>query len=206
MTQIFPALVGITYKIHRQVIWDTDVQQAISGLENRLAYFTYPRYQYTVDFSILRSTGGFTELQTMLGFYNQMQGQFTAFFYKDPDDYIVSSQSIGVGDGVTSSFQLVKGFGGFIEPVLAPDTSSTFNVYFTSSIQAASSYTVSQYSSGSASSGVITFKTAPSSGTLINASFQYYYPCRFAADKQEFTLNYSGAYSASKMSFITLKS
>lgn len=207
MTAFFPQnLVGLGYKIPRTVIWNTDVQESIAGLENRISYYIYPRYSWEFNFSILRSNNGYTELQNLLGFYNQMQGQFTAFLYKDPDDYIVSSQVIGTGDGSSTIFQLVKTFGSFIEPVIAPDTSSTFNVYFTSSLQAASSYTVSPYSSGSASSGVITFKTAPSSGTAINASFQYYYACRFNADKQAFSLNYSGAYSASKVTIESVKS
>lgn len=205
MTSIFPSLVGLGYKIPRTAIWDTDVQTAISGLNSRLSYFTYPNYSWEFSFSILRANNNYTELQTLLGFFNLMQGQFNAFLYKDPDDYIVSSQAIGTGDGSSTVFQLVKTFGSYIEPVLAPDTSSAFNVYFGSSLQAASSYTVNGYSSGSASSGVLVFKTAPSSGSAINASFQYYYPCRFNTDKQEFVLNYQGAYSASKLSIISVK-
>jgi len=206
MTQIFPSLVGLTYQVPRVPMWDNDVQQSISGKENRIAYWTYPRYSWEFNYSVLRALGAYTELQTLMGFYNSMQGKFTAFLYKDPDDYIVSSQGIGTGDASSTTFQLVKSFGGFVEPILAPDTSSTFNVYFGSSLQAASSYTVGAYSSGGASSGVLTFLSAPSSGTVITASFQYYYPCRFVEDSQTFTLNYLGVYSAESMKIISLKS
>ena len=203
-TSVFPSsLAGLGYKIPRQVMWSTDVQESIAGLENRLSYYVYPKYSWKFNFSILRSNNGYTELQTLLGFYNQMQGQYNTFLYTDPDDNTVSSQLIATADGVTVDFQLVKSFGGFIEPVFAPNLTKSFIVYFNGTAISSGAFGVQNW--GTVLPGNLTFSSAPSSGTVITASFSYYYPCRFSADKQEFTLNYYGAYSAASLSIESVK-
>lgn len=201
-TQILPTS-GIAFPVERQVVWDSDVQQAISGKENRLSYFTYPRYQWTADIAFISSSATYSStLQTLLGFVNQMQGQANSFLYQDPDDNTVTSQAIATGDGATTAFQLVKTLGGFVEPILAPKTSGTINIYLNGVLQV-SGYTVSAW--GTSSPGVLTFTNAPSNTVAITADFSYYYPCRFASDKFAFALSYKNTYTLKKLAWISVK-
>lgn len=202
-TAIFPTLIGLAYPIPRSPIWDNVIQTATSGKETRMAFQSYPRYEWIIDVNVLRSSSTYTEFQTLLGFFNARQGTFDTWLYKDPDDYIVSSQNIATGTGSSTSFQLQKTYGGFTEPVLAPDTSSTINVYLNGSSQAASSYTVNGWSS--TTPGTLVFGSAPTSSQVITADFQYYYPCRFNVDKIAFNLKYNHIYDIKKLPFISVK-
>jgi len=205
-TQVLPTT-GISFPVTREVQWDTDIQQAISGKENRLSYYTYPRYQWTADIGFLSSSSVYSQtLQTLLGFVNQMQGQANSFLYQDPDDYSATAQTIGTGDGTTTAFQLVKSLGGFVEPVFAPNLSGTINVYINGTLQSSGNYTINAWGTNNTNGpGSLVFNTAPSSGAAITASFTFYYPCRFASDKFSFSLSYKNTYTLKKLAWISVK-
>lgn len=130
-TQIFPSLSGLGWSVTRTPLWKSRVQEVISGKETRIAYWSCPRWQWEMSFDFLRQAGanqqasGFVgasygEFAELAGFFNARQGQFDTFLYQDPDDNTVLGQAIGIGDGSTTSFALMRAFGNFVEPVLAP--------------------------------------------------------------------------------------
>jgi hypothetical protein len=127
-TNVLPSLAGLGIDVTRTPVFDTVVQQSISGKETRIARQLYPRYQWDVMFNVLRSAGGYTEYQQLIGFFNARQGQFDTFLYQDADDNAVTGQTIATADSVTTAFQLVRAFGGNVEPVLAPNTVSAVYV------------------------------------------------------------------------------
>lgn len=124
-TSVLPSLAGLGFPVTRTPTWDTTIQQAISGKETRIARQTYPRWKWDLAYSVLRSNASFTELQQLAGFFNARQGMFDTFLYADADDNAVTGQAIGTGDGSTTAFPLVRAFGTFVEPVLAPNVVST---------------------------------------------------------------------------------
>jgi uncharacterized protein (TIGR02217 family) len=205
-TAVMPVLAGMGYPVVRTPVFDTDVQKAISGKQNRLAYFTYPLYEWSADINVLRSLVSPNDLQTLIGFFNARQGQFDSFLYTDADDNSVTGQAIATGNGTTTAFQLIKAFGGFIEPVLAPNTGGTINVYLNGVLQSSSTYTITGWgTSNSNGPGYVIFNTAPGSGVAITADFSYYYPCRFLADKFDFSLDFQGIYSVKKLNWGSVK-
>ena len=119
---VFPTLIGLGYPVVRTPTWSSTLQQAISGFETRWANYTFPRYLWSVDINVLQAQTTTSDFQRFIGFFNQRQGQFDTFLYQDADDYSVTGQTIGVGDGSTQAFQLVRTFGGNTEPVLAPNS------------------------------------------------------------------------------------
>jgi hypothetical protein len=151
----FPVLAGLQFPVVRTTQWNGDIQESISGRENRLSYYTYPRYVYKGDISVLRSFSPF-DFQTLMGFVNKRQGQYDSFLYTDPDQNSVTGQAIGSGNGSTAAFPLVNTLGGFIEPVLAPN--SINNVYLagvsipSAGYSAATNGALTQTSGGSLSS------------------------------------------------------
>lgn len=199
-TAILPSLAGLGIDVTRSPIWDTVVQQSLSGKETRYARQSYPRWKWELAYNVLRSTASYTELQQLAGFFNLRQGQYDTFLYRDVDDNTVTGQEIIIADGVKTTFQLIRTFGGFIEPVLAPKIVSA--VYLNGALLM-SGYAVGNW--GSTTPGQITFTSAPASGTVITADFSYYWPVRMAADSISFSMFLSGYYKAKKFSFISVK-
>jgi len=202
-TQVFPALPGLAWPVKRSEIWATRAPQAISGKETRIADWSYPRHEWTLGYDVLRqgtrTAGTFTEFAQLDAFFNERQGQFDSFLYTDPDDCSVAGQGIGSGDGVTTTFQLARSFGGFIEPIFAPNTVS--HVYVNGVDPA--DWTVSSW--GSVPPGVVTFSSAPGAGQAITATFTYYFPCRFSADQMDFEKFMASLWSAKSVKFRSIK-
>ena len=188
MTAIFPALPGLGWSVSKAPRFATRVQKATSGRELRVIDQTNPMWTWTLTFALLRDEhdtrgpngpgAGFDELRTLAGFFLQQQGSFGAFLFDDPTDDVVAAQRIGTGDSTTTAFQLTRTFGGFTEPMTAPNVVSA--IYFNGVLQAASHYTTDP------ATGIATFATAPATGQAITADFTYYFRVRFADDTAEF--------------------
>ena len=104
-----------------------------------------------------------------MGFYLARGAQFDDFLLNESDltgrleDSVYSGQPIGIGDGATRSFQIVRNFGGFLEAVQNP-MNQTAAIYLNgvSKVQG-SDYTIAN--------GVVTFTTPPGPGVSITADF-----------------------------------
>lgn len=183
---IFPTLVGQSIDVTRSPLWDgSSVTTAVSGKETSIAYWNNPRWQWTIKFELLRRGVRYginrTELDSLIGFFNLIRGQFDSFLYNEPDDNSVLAQGLGNYNGV--GMQLIRTLGGFTEPVLAPNVVQ--NVLANGVPVSPSNYTVSAW--GSASPGVITFTASPPNvGDPIVADIVYYWPVRFVDKQMDF--------------------
>ena len=204
-TSVFPSLAGLGWSVTRSEIWKTRTQEAISGKETRIADWSYPRHQWSLSFDFLRqgnlSGAAYAEFASLAGFFNLRQGGYDTFLYADADDNAVTGQAIGTGDGATNSFQLVRAFGGFAEPLLAPNVVS--KVYLNGVQQSGGSYTVNAW--GTTAPGTLVFATAPGAGVSITADFSFYFPCRFTADQLDFEKFMAALYQLKKIAFVSLK-
>jgi uncharacterized protein (TIGR02217 family) len=193
---VFPSLPGLGYSVTRSLIWKSLTQTAVSGDETRVQLWSYPRYQYTLTFDVLRTAAAFAEFQTLLGFINARGGAYDSFLFEDVDDNSVAGQPIGIFNGTATQTQLVRGLGGFTEPVFAPHTVS--RVYLNGTPVSSGSWSVS-------ATGLVTFTSAPASGALATADFTYYWPVRFVGDQTDFEKFASRRYAVKKLDLITLK-
>ena len=204
-TSIFPTLAGLGWSVTRREIWKTRQQEAISGKETRIADWSYPRHQWSLGFDFLRqgalSGQSYSEFALLAGFFDLRQGAFDSFLYADADDTAVTGQAIATGDGATTTFALLRGFGGFAEPILAPNVVS--HVYLNGVAQSPLSYSINGW--GTSAPGTLVFTAAPGGGTSITADFSFYFPCRFAADQMDFEKFMAALYEAKKVTFISLK-
>ena len=203
-TSVFPILAGLGWSVTRREMWKTRKQEAISGKETRIADWSYPRHQWSLSFDFLRqgalSGTSYSEFAQLAGFFNLRQGSYDSFLSTDADDNAVAAQVIATGDGTTTSFPLVRAFGGYVEPVLSPNVVS--DVYLNGVAQS-SGFSVSAW--GAATPGILSFTTAPGSGVVISADFSFYFPCRFAADQLDFEKFMAALWQAKKVEFINLK-
>lgn len=204
-SNVLPSFAGLGFDVTRTPIWDTTVQQSLSGMETRVSRTSYPRWKWELTYNVLRSGIAFGELQQLAGFFNARQGMFDTFLYQDADDNSVTSQQIALGDGTIKNFQLIRSFGGFIEPMLAPNISQPINVYL-NGVRQTSGVSVTHWNGGTSQGpGIIVFTFAPTAGAIITADFGYYFPVRMSEDSVDFTLFLSQYYKVKKFSFVSVK-
>ena len=125
---VFPSLPGITFPVKRSAKWSGLQQDALSGKRVRTSFMTYPIYLFELQFNFLRSAAAYLEWQQLAGFINSMYGGTGLFLFDDPNDDTAIAQSFGAGDGVTTTFQLVRTLGGFTEPVYFPNVITDIKV------------------------------------------------------------------------------
>lgn len=200
-TAVFPTnLKGLGFDFKRSPLWSTTRMASASGKETTIGYWSSPRWQYELVFNFLRDNPTDGELAALRGFFNARQGQFDTWLYLDPDDNSVTGQQIGVANGTTVDFKLVRAMDGFIEPMLAPNVVTA--VYVGGVLQDPADYTVNLW--GSSKPGVVTFDAAPASGA-VTADFSYYFPCRFDDDTMGLSKFLSKIWKAESVKFTTVK-
>jgi uncharacterized protein (TIGR02217 family) len=192
---IFPTFAGLSWDRVKKPIFSTSVQVSASGTEKRASFWSYPRWEFDLQFEILRADAAYQELQNLMGFFLSRRGSFDTFLYRDPDDCSVQHQLIGTGTGTLRTFQLVRTLGGFTEPF--KDISGTPTIYL-DNVRQTSGWTMSD-------TGLITFDTAPGSGVVVRADFSYYFRCRFMDDMAEFNQFMHNLWDLQKLQFISVK-
>lgn len=192
---VFPPLPGLAWPVKRAPVWKTLTQESLSGKETRIPLYTFPRYKWTLSFELLRTAAAYVELQTLLGFINSLNGGALPFYYTDTNDFSATLQPFGTGDGVTTQFQLVRSFGGFVEPVQSVNATGLV-LRVNGVITAASSIS---------SSGVVSFASAPAAAATVTWSGTFYWLCRLDADTQEFNEFVAGMFSSADLTFTSIK-
>jgi uncharacterized protein (TIGR02217 family) len=148
-----------------------------------------------------------------MGLFLQCQGQYGEFIFYDQTDYQVSAQAFGTGDGSTTTFQLERELGGFLEPVIAPVASAT-TLYFPGGVSVSATAPVieanlvtvasSDYSISSPG-GVVTFTSAPASGAALTWSGYFGFLCRFDGDDLDFEQFMSNLWRVDSLKFRSLR-
>jgi uncharacterized protein (TIGR02217 family) len=166
---VFPGLIGEAYPVTRRAIFSTRVQRSVSGREVRIADYPYPIWEWTLAFDYL----ALADRATLVGFVAARQGSYDSFLFSDASDNTVTGQAIATGDGTTTAFQLVRTLGVLVEPILAPNVVSAVTL---NGVNQPSGWSVDS------ATGILTFTSAPASGTAIAADFTYRFRCRFVDD------------------------
>lgn len=170
----FPDLPGVGYPSRRSPQFNIVRYEAIGGKRTIAPKFLYPRWRWQLTFNILRSrqygSGIYQELEQLAGFFNARSADGLGWGYTDPDDYEVTDQSFGQGDGVTTAFQLYRSFGGFSEPIYAPAPTEVKVAGI-----ATGAYTLG-------ATGVLTFAVAPAAAASLTWTGTYEFVCRFDDD------------------------
>jgi len=191
----FPTLVGLTYSVMRNPVWATQVRDSASGRQYTLGKRLYPLWHFKLPFEILRASGGWTEWQQMVGFINARRGRYDDFLYLDPQDCTATAQGFGTGDGVSTTFALVRSLGGAVEPVGGVNTGTVVVNVNGSPTGVTFSADLSQ----------VTFAAPPSVGAVLTWSGQFYFRCRFLQDEITFEQFMQNMYTAKSVEFRTFR-
>ena len=172
-----------------------DIVALASGLEVRNTPWAHGRRRYDVGGAV-RSID---ELHELIAFFEARRGRLHGFRLRDPFDHkscapseVISAldQTIGVGDGVVTSFQLSKayalGVGAYVRPIQKP-IAATVRVAVSGVSLSSGQFSVN------AASGQISLSTPPSAAAAVTAGFEFDTPVRFDADGLEFALEGFGA-------------
>jgi hypothetical protein len=201
-----PNLAGLSWSRHKKPGFATRIAQHASGREVRVALYEYPLYEFEAVYNALTSSAspsggaaglGASSLQSLMGFFLQLQGQFGTFLYADPDDDAVAGQVFATGDGSTTSFTLMRALGGFLEPV--GWVTNLANVYHNGAAYAGTAYSLTP-------PNTLTFGSAPASGVTLSADFSYAFYCRFVDDQMDFEEFMSNLWKLESMKFRSVKS
>ena len=197
----FPTLAGLGWSVHKKPTFSTIVASHVSGREVRDAHYANPIWQFELTYEGLDSSSnsypglGADSLQTLMGFFLQMQGQYGVFLYTDPTDNSATNQTFATGDGATATFTLARSLGGFLEPV--GWVTSVSNVTLNGANQS------SGWSASTPNS--LVFNAPPGAGVLIGATFAYAFQCRFDGDDLDFEQFMQNLWTAKSVKFRSVR-
>jgi uncharacterized protein (TIGR02217 family) len=192
---IFPDLPGLKWDGTKKPTWSTKIHEVTNGKETRAAYWSYPKWFFTLAYEFLDGSDLVQELQTLGGFFLSRKGSFDSFLFRDDSDYMAEGQVLGTGDGARTLFQVIRSFGDFDEPI-KNIAAGTLVVYINGAPTTA-------FTSDAA--GLLTFTTAPATGAVISADFEFYFRCRFLKDEAEFTQFMSELWELKKLEMVSIK-
>lgn len=171
-----------------------DIVALASGREVRNTPWAHGRRRYDIGGAVRT----LDDLHTLTAFFEARRGKLHGFRFRDPFDCKSCAPSltpspidqvIGTGDGATTTFQLVKSYGGddavYARPIAKPVTGSV--------AIAVDSVLQSSGVSTDLTTGVVTFASAPASAAVISAGFSFDTPVRFDVEALDVSMDAFGA-------------
>lgn len=137
-----------------------------------------------MKFNIVNGIKTKTELDEVIKFFRNVKGKAYGFRFKDWTDFSATNQQIGIGDGETKEFQLIKTYtinGNTYTRKIKKPVFSTIKVFL-------DGVETNDFSID-LTNGLITFEVAPSDTTIITANFEFDIPVRFNTDLLEITMD-----------------
>lgn len=106
---VFPLAALGAYVKSKELFSQVRIDESVSGKEWRSSWWGSPKWRYMIGFDVLRSSSGSSlDYQQLLGHSLRHFGQLDSFLLMDPEDHTVTAHGFGVGDGITTSFQLQR--------------------------------------------------------------------------------------------------
>lgn len=165
--------------------FSTSIVSLQSGHEQRNSNWSTARARYNIA-SGVRTREDF---EALLAFFRVVKGRATGFRFRDGSDYQGAGEVIGVGTGAQVSFQLIKRYTAgstTVTRTIAKPVSGTVAVYKNSVLQTSGV-------SVNTATGMVTFTTAPASGVVVSADFEFDVPVRFDTDSFDPSLAIDGS-------------
>jgi len=162
----------------------TQIVELASGDEERNASWANSRRRYDAAYGVRRAD----DLAAVVAFFEARNGRLYGFRWKDWGDYksclpsgvpSATDQSIGIGDGTTTTFQLVKAYISGTQTwmrTLTKPVAGTIVMALDQVVQA-SGWSVD------ITTGLVTFTASPNIGIAITAGFEFDVPVRFDTDQ-----------------------
>lgn len=171
--------VDISYNSQGGPRFNTTIFTSSSGREQRNINWSLSRAEYDVGYGIKTNT----QMAVVLEFFYAMMGKAYAFRYKDWSDFQIQNQVIATGNGILTTFQIVKSYSDpndlqtFVRPIRKPVNGSLTAVMVNNVIVSGSTYSIDY------TTGLITFTVAPANTYPIEIVYlEFDVPVRFDTD------------------------
>ena len=170
----------------------TEIVVLGSGAEERNSRWADSKRSYNAGYGIK----SVDDLHAVIAFFEERRGRLHGFRWKDWADYkscapsatpSAFDQEIGVGDGATAAFQLVKTYGSAFAPwsrTITQPVAGTVLMAVDGVAEDAGRFRVSL------TTGIVTFLAGhiPAEGAVVTAGFEFDVPVRFDTDQLEINL------------------
>jgi uncharacterized protein (TIGR02217 family) len=170
----------------------TEIVTLANGFEERNTSWAHSRRRYDAGLG-LRSL---SDIEALIAFFEERRGQLHAFRWKDWADYRSGppdrppshlDQILGIGDGTTTHFQLIKSYGtgptAYVRPIAKPVEGKILIGLEGAPVSIGADCAVDT------STGQIRFATAPFPEAIVTAGFEYDVPARFDVDRLNISLD-----------------
>lgn len=164
----------------------TEVVTLANGFEERNTPWAHSRRRYDAGVG-LRSLD---DVEALIGFFEARRGELYGFRWKDWSDYKsclpsaavdFQDQVIGIGDGASRAFQIVKtyrsGLQDYARPITKPVAGTVLAGIQGDQLVESVHYMVDH------ATGVVTFSDAPDIGVQVTCGFEFDVPVRFDTDR-----------------------
>jgi uncharacterized protein (TIGR02217 family) len=188
----------------------TEIVALGSGREERNARWAHSRRRYDAGYGVKT----FEALSEVVAFFEERRGRLHGFRWRDRLDHSSAApgvaitpndQAIGMGDGETAAFQLVKTYGGafspYARPVVKPLIDSVRVAVDGVEVDEGTDFTCDS------ATGVVTFLAGhePADGDAVTAGFLFDVPVRFDTEYLEVDLSAFAAGAIPKIPLVEIK-
>ncbi|MEO1205921.1 MAG: DUF2460 domain-containing protein [Pseudomonadota bacterium] len=171
----------------------TEIVVTGSGHEERNSRWADSRRNYNAGYGVK----SVPDLYRVVSFFEERRGRLYGFRWRDPTDWssaapgtqpAASDQTLGIGDGTTATFQLVKTYGQTFAP-WSRDIKKPVAGTVTVTVDGVAQVDGAAFVVDPAN-GMVTFAAGhiPPLGAVVSAGFEFDVPVRFDTDKLEINL------------------
>lgn len=179
---VFPRLPGLQWGTAVTPSFNTSISKSVNGREIRNSFQEDPLWQFELSYEWLPNRKeGRRDLERLVSFFLDRQGSFESFLYLVPETPLEDMTLLGVGDGVRTSFTLLKShMDGPTEVAGGVATKADIQLYNAAGMVELSGYTL-------VDNREVVFPSAPSVGENIHAVYTPLYRVRFEDDSLQFS-------------------
>jgi uncharacterized protein (TIGR02217 family) len=170
----------------------TTKNEGFGGFRNYVRNCQYPlgKWSITVRSQESANTALITDYDLFYNFFINVFGQADGFRFYAPGDHTATLETIGMGDGSNTTFQLTKNFvigdRSFPIPVTKPIMSTILDYKgdaLTDTVHVYLNGTPTSAWTLDSTTGVLTMTSPPANGVVVKWSGEYHIPVHFASDE-----------------------
>jgi uncharacterized protein (TIGR02217 family) len=183
----------------------TEIVPLASGREERNTPWAHSRRRWNAAPGIKTRE----DIATLTAFFEARRGQLFGFRFRDPVDHASApdvtptDQPLGVGDGATTTFQLIKRYedaGANYDRVITRPIAGSVRIAVDGLEQA-----VGSDFSVDADTGKVSFSATPALGAVLTSGYRFDVPVRFDTDRLDISLEGFDAGEVSDLPLIEIR-
>ena len=196
---VFPSVPTLGWSMQVSPRFLTGAALHVSGREVRTAKMSAPLWQIELNYDLLRMVSPNTELQEIVGFFEQCAGENISFYFEPPTLSPVMAQVLGTGDGTTTTYPFVVSIGDY---PLSPAGVGPVSAICLDGVMQSGGYTINDVPLAP----TITFATPPGTAVAVTADFDWYFLCRFENDDLDVEEFMANLYALQSLQLKTVRS